>query len=115
MLGTETMGIGPQDELNCLRNCGPCALTCEAGQRETRSQDALGSKNSVLVTSRHNFGSVIKSENNCWHRQRRASRRNASEREEGGGLAEQEGALPRAWALPLTSSACMGKAVLAAL
>ena len=88
---------------------------CKACQRRTSSWDALGSKNPVLVTSQQNFGSVTKSENNCWHRQSRANGRNASETEEGGSLVEQEGTLPRALALPLTSSAFLGKGVLAAL
>lgn len=87
----------------------------EACQRATSSRDAVESKNHVLVTSQHSLGSVIKSEKNCWHRQSRASGRNASESEEGGGLVEQEGTLPRALALPLTSSAFLGKAVLVAL
>lgn len=94
-----------------------CALRFDVlcSLRGASSQDALGSENSVLVTSRHNFGSVIKSENNYWHRQCHPSRRNVSGSEGGGGLVEQEGTLPSALALPLTSSAFMGKAVLAVL
>lgn len=94
-----------------------CALCLDVlcCQRGTSSQDALRSENSVLVTSLYNFGSVIKSENNYWHCQCNPSRRNVSEREGGGSLVEQEGILPKALALPLSSSAFMGKTVPSAL